>query len=438
MSTSIQSAGGIGTAGTRESLSLENRQKLADLAAEFESMLLNQVVREMSDSGKWGQVGDQGDTLGAETFNQTFQMELSRVLARAGGLGLSQQLMKAFDAMAGTTAAVTGGAATVSARATGAAPLGAGWNGLRLDAPAAGGSGAQWAGFNTERAMAGGNPKSVKDAFYRWTQGLDFNPAGHSKAEIEEYLKGNLASARAYGLNILDVENERILVETRENGPEWIDVVASVNGKDPADVKWQWHQVEGAEMGGGLLGEALNELRGLPGGTEAARAVMADGRLTGDALLRAMQGEIAAVRSGVTRPAAASQTMTVSTSAADLSLPASRVTSAYGWRQDPFTGEAKFHKGTDFQAPEGSDIHAAGAGRVTFSGADGAYGTSVIVQHANGLSTRYAHLSEALVRVGDDVADRQVIGLAGRTGRATAAHLHFEVLENGVHVDPLR
>ena len=83
-------------------------------------------------------------------------------------------------------------------------------------------------------------------------------------------------------------------------------------------------------------------------------------------------------------------------------------------------------------------VPSAGAGRVTFSGTNGAYGTSVIVEHANGLSTRYAHLSEALVKAGDEIADRQNIGRAGPTGRATAAHLHFEVLEDGVPVDPLR
>ncbi len=123
---------------------------------------------------------------------------------------------------------------------------------------------------------------------------------------------------------------------------------------------------------------------------------------------------------------------------APLHVPASAVTSAYGWRQDPFTGEAKFHKGVDLRAPEGSEVRTAGAGKVVFAGANGGYGTSVVVQHANGLSTRYAHLSELLVRVGDEVDDRQLIGLSGQTGRATAAHLHFEVLDDGVPVDPLR
>jgi murein DD-endopeptidase MepM/ murein hydrolase activator NlpD len=126
----------------------------------------------------------------------------------------------------------------------------------------------------------------------------------------------------------------------------------------------------------------------------------------------------------------------MSSAVGDLKLPASAVTSAYGWRQDPFTGEAKFHKGIDLRAAEGSDVAAAGAGRVTFAGVSGGYGTTVVVEHPNGLSTRYAHLSGIRVKVGDEIAAGQVIGLAGSTGRATAAHLHFEVLEDGVQVDP--
>lgn len=247
MNTSIESTSATAKAAS-DAASPESRQKLAQLAAEFESMLLNQMLRDMSEAGKWSSIGSSGgETLGAETFEHTFQMELSRYLAMSGGLGLSQQLLKALDAMSG------------------------------IDSPAA--------------------------------------------------------------------------------------------------------------------GTASTPSRGLPA---------------------AVTGE-----------------------AGNLRVPGSVVTSAYGWRHDPFTGAAKFHKGVDLRAPEGSDVVSAGAGRVTFSGTSGGYGTSVIVQHADGVSTRYAHLSEALVKVGDEVSDQQLIGRAGHTGRATAAHLHFEVLEDGVAVDPL-
>lgn len=386
MSTNIQSARGIGNDGTVDSLSIENRQKLADLAAEFESMLLNHMLREMTESGKWSSLGDSGlDTLGAQTFDQTFQVELSRYLAKAGGLGLSQQLLKALDAVSNGSdnASVAPALAAFSTPAPSAAAR-TGWNGLVLDAPPYGGSGAEWAGFNNDRALAGGDDGSVKDAFFRWTYGSSFNPAGKSKGEIEQFLRSNIDSARAYGLNILDVEGEHVLIETQENGPEWIDVVANAGSTNPAEVKWQWLQIEDKPVN-------------VPANANA----------------------------------------NASTTGA-LSLPASTVTSAYGWRQDPFTGESKFHNGIDFRAPEGSEVASAGAGRVTFAGTMAGYGNTVIVQHANGLSTRYAHLSELLVEAGDAVADKQVIGRAGQTGRATASHLHFEVLDGGVPVDPSR
>jgi len=73
-----------------------------------------------------------------------------------------------------------------------------------------------------------------------------------------------------------------------------------------------------------------------------------------------------------------------------------------------------------------------------FSGANGGYGTNVVIEHANGIRTRYAHLSAALVNVGDEVNEGQPIGLAGHTGRATGPHVHYEVLARGRAVDPLR
>jgi murein DD-endopeptidase MepM/ murein hydrolase activator NlpD len=261
MSTHITSANAIGVEGVRDGLSIENRQKLSDLAAEFESMLLNHLLRDMNEAGKWSSLGEEGDTLGAGTFEQTFQQEFAGYLAKAGGMGLSQQLLKALDDVMGKT----GEAAT----------------------------------------------------------------GGYGAAGTDRYA--------------------------------------------------------------------------------AAGAMVAAAPSTG-----------------------------VPMSAAELNLPESKVTSTYGWRRDPFTGESKFHKGVDFRAAEGSDVQSAGAGRVTFAGNLPGYGTTVVVEHANGLSTRYAHLSELLVNTGDQVADRQSIGRAGQSGKATAAHLHFEVLEDGVPVDPFR
>lgn len=112
------------------------------------------------------------------------------------------------------------------------------------------------------------------------------------------------------------------------------------------------------------------------------------------------------------------------------------VTSGFGWRKDPFTGASRFHAGVDIRASYGRDVASVGPGRVVSAGVQGGYGKSVVVEHAPGLRTRYAHLSSIDVTVGESVADGAVIGKVGQSGRATGPHLHFEVLENGRAVDP--
>ena len=114
-----------------------------------------------------------------------------------------------------------------------------------------------------------------------------------------------------------------------------------------------------------------------------------------------------------------------------------RVTSSFGWRHDPFTGQAKFHRGIDLKAAYGQDVRAAGDGRVVFSGTQGGYGTTVLVEHEDGTRTRYAHLSAALVTAGESIAAGQPVGQAGHSGRATGTHVHFEVIApNGQPLDP--
>ena len=114
----------------------------------------------------------------------------------------------------------------------------------------------------------------------------------------------------------------------------------------------------------------------------------------------------------------------------------SRVTSGYGWRRDPIDGLARLHKGADIAMPMGHEVPAAGRGEVAFVGEQSGYGLTVVINHEAGRSSRYAHLSEALVKTGDRVAQGDVIARSGATGRATAPHLHFELLENGQPVDP--
>ncbi len=110
--------------------------------------------------------------------------------------------------------------------------------------------------------------------------------------------------------------------------------------------------------------------------------------------------------------------------------------SNFGWRIDPFTGQRAFHEGIDFMAEEGTPIYAAAAGVVVYSEFHPQYGNMVEIDHGNDLITRYAHASKRLVRVGDIVLRGSRIADVGRTGRATGAHLHFEVRSRGVARNP--
>lgn len=116
------------------------------------------------------------------------------------------------------------------------------------------------------------------------------------------------------------------------------------------------------------------------------------------------------------------------------------ISSYFGERADPFTGYSANHKGVDFAAAEGTRVTAVAAGLVTAAGDSGSagYGQMVEINHGNGLSTRYGHNEKIVVKQGDMVRKGQEIALIGSTGRSTGPHLHFEVLKNGVQVDPLR
>ena len=101
-------------------------------------------------------------------------------------------------------------------------------------------------------------------------------------------------------------------------------------------------------------------------------------------------------------------------------------TSGFGIRSDPFLGRPAMHTGLDFRASTGDPVRATANGKVASSGWAGGYGRMVEIDHGNGLSTRYGHLSEINVKVGDTVKIGQVIGAVGSTGRSTGPHLHYE------------
>jgi murein DD-endopeptidase MepM/ murein hydrolase activator NlpD len=113
------------------------------------------------------------------------------------------------------------------------------------------------------------------------------------------------------------------------------------------------------------------------------------------------------------------------------------LSSYFGKRTDPFTGKPANHTGIDFAGKHGDEIVAVADGVVTWSGDRYGYGVMVEITHGNGYATRYAHNSENLVVVGDEVKKGQVVALMGKTGRATGPNLHFEVLRNGSRVNPV-
>jgi murein DD-endopeptidase MepM/ murein hydrolase activator NlpD len=110
--------------------------------------------------------------------------------------------------------------------------------------------------------------------------------------------------------------------------------------------------------------------------------------------------------------------------------------SNYGYRLDPINGRSTFHTGVDLIANTGTPVLAAAGGVVATSAYNSEYGNMVDVDHDNGLTSRYAHLSKSLVKVGDVVMKGQVIAHVGATGRVTGPHLHFEVREKGIPLNP--
>lgn len=114
-----------------------------------------------------------------------------------------------------------------------------------------------------------------------------------------------------------------------------------------------------------------------------------------------------------------------------------KITSHFGYRRDPFNPNLKnFHSGLDLSAPVGTPIIASSDGVVEFTGRNGGYGNTIIIRHKDGYKTVYAHCSTITVSPGDHVKMGTVIGSVGRTGTATGAHLHFEVLHRGKFINP--
>lgn len=115
-----------------------------------------------------------------------------------------------------------------------------------------------------------------------------------------------------------------------------------------------------------------------------------------------------------------------------------RLSDSYGWRADPLSGEEKFHRGADLACAEGTPVLVAMDGVAVAARRSASYGNYLRVCHADGWETVYAHLQYLYIRAGEVVSAGQPIGAAGSTGRATGAHLHFELKRQGTNCDPAR
>jgi murein DD-endopeptidase MepM/ murein hydrolase activator NlpD len=115
-----------------------------------------------------------------------------------------------------------------------------------------------------------------------------------------------------------------------------------------------------------------------------------------------------------------------------------RLSSPFGYRVHPITGNVKLHSGLDISAAQGTNAYATADGVVTLSRYNGGYGNEVMIKHAFGFETLYGHLEVRLASVGQYIKRGTVIGLVGSTGFSTGPHLHYEVKKNGVKIDPIK
>jgi len=113
------------------------------------------------------------------------------------------------------------------------------------------------------------------------------------------------------------------------------------------------------------------------------------------------------------------------------------LTSGFGPRKDPFTGEPDYHAGLDISADQGTPVRATADGVIESAGYNGNYGNSILIDHGFGIATRFGHMVRLAAVAGQHVKRGDVIGYVGMTGRATSPHLHYEILFNGAPTNPL-
>lgn len=184
--------------------------------------------------------------------------------------------------------------------------------------------------------------------------------------------------------------------------------------------------VKSRAMGGGsAAGAAGPVLGGAFGGPDNTFGALRD-------LLGVLESRLDIVKNGVQRRRAlAAATPSIWPVVGWLS-------SSFGTRRDPFTGNADFHPGLDISADFGEPVHATADGVVVSAGMNGNYGNLVVIEHGYGITTRYGHLSRFAATAGQQVHRGDVIGYVGSTGRSTSSHLHYEILLNDRLTNPLK
>lgn len=233
---------------------------------------------------------------------------------------------------------------------------------------------------------------------------------------------------------LLRIENDNYREATGELAAQISSLQAAVDEigagalVDPAAdaaVKRLPGRVRDRAMGGGSGSIAGPVLSGAFSAPDSSFGVLRD-------ILGVIEQRLASVRTGVERrQALASATPSIWPIAGWIS-------SGFGSRRDPFTGEQNFHPGLDISGDHGQQVHAPSDGVVTGAAENGNYGNLLTIDHGFGLTTRYAHLSRFDVAPGQQVRRGQVIGLVGSSGRSTSPHLHYEVLLNGQLTNPLK
>jgi murein DD-endopeptidase MepM/ murein hydrolase activator NlpD len=212
-------------------------------------------------------------------------------------------------------------------------------------------------------------------------------------------------------------------ISTLQAAVDEIGVTADVDPAASRAMQKLPASVKSRAMGGGNLAAAVVDNAFSPGDT--AFGVMRE-------VLVAIEDRLDAVRSGVERR------RSLADATPSIWPVAGWLTSAFGSRRDPFTGDRNFHPGLDISASYGDRVFAPATGKVSVYGQSGNYGNLVVIDHGYGIVTKFGHLSKFAVGNGQQVNRGDVIGYVGSTGRSTSPHLHYEIWVNGKLTNPMQ